>query len=73
MIKEITMYTILCDNCKLDVTNNYDYTALTDKGQINYIALESGWIIVNDDKHYCPNCFSHNEDGEIIIHSTPQF
>lgn len=66
MIKELTMYTVVCDECgkHLDVAD--EIIAWQDKGSALDIAMEADWLTI-DDKHYCPYCYYHDEDDKLII------
>lgn len=65
MIIEIPMFTVECDRCK-KLYSTDEYAGWND---INYAwecASDAEWEDV-DDKHYCPNCFDRDDDGEIIV------
>ena len=66
MIKEVTMYTVVCDNCGKDVNQNAEYSCWNDKGFAQDIAIASHWIN-EDDKHYCPDCFTYDDDDNLVI------
>ncbi len=72
MIKEIPMYTVLCDNCKCDVNSGSEYAAWGDSEHSEDMAIDSDWHKVEEpegvpDKHYCPDCYSIGENDELII------
>lgn len=66
MIKEVTMYTVICDNCGKDVCEGSGYACWDDKGYVKDIAIDSGWI-KHEDKHYCSNCYEYDDNDELII------
>ena len=67
MIKEIKMYTVVCDNCGRDVNEDADYSCWEDKGYAEDSAMESDWK-KEDNKHYCTNCFvGYDKEDELII------
>ena len=68
MIKELTMYTIVCDSCGKDVNKDADYSCWDDKEYALDIAFEFDWVN-DDDKHYCPDCYYYDEDDKLIIQS----
>lgn len=68
MIKELTIYTILCDNCGLDLMRNQEYSGFGEIEHLVDICNDSDWHIEGN-RHYCPHCFIHDEDGELIIHN----
>lgn len=65
MIKEITMYTVVCDNCKSNSNENEEYSCWYDEDYALDCAIESGWHC-EDNTHYCPNCFELDENDEVI-------
>ncbi len=65
MIKEVTMYTVICDNCGADVNKDQEYSCWGDRGYARDFAVDADWVEV-DDKHYCDQCFSY-DDGNLVI------
>ena len=68
MLKEVKMYTVVCDNCAKDVNKDAEYSAWNDKRYAEEVAMEADWIKEND-KHYCPDCFTHDDDDNLLIKS----
>lgn len=69
MIQEVKMYTVICDNCK-DSFQNYDgFSAWFDSDNAEQEAMNKEWI-EEDGKHYCTDCYKHNDDDELIIDKT---
>ena len=68
MIKELRMYTVVCDNCGADVNEDAEYSCWSDEGYAQDIAMEADWVTV-DDKHYCTDCYYYDEDDKLIIQS----
>jgi hypothetical protein len=66
MIKEITMYSILCNKCGKDVCEEDEYSGWNDQGYVNDIAMENGWHI-DEDAHYCPDCYEYDEEDNIRL------
>lgn len=66
MLKEVKMYTVVCDNCGKDVNKDAEYSAWNDKRRAEEVATESDWIKEND-KNYCPNCFTYDDDDNLLI------
>ena len=66
MIKEVKMYTVVCDNCGRDVNENADYSCYNDKVFAQDVAMESDWL-KEGDKHYCPNCFTYDDEDNLIV------
>jgi hypothetical protein len=69
MIKEVKMFTVICDNCGKDANDGEDYSCWNDKSFAEDIAVEAGYL-KEDDKHYCQDCFSYDEDDKLVIKST---
>jgi hypothetical protein len=64
MIKEIPMYTVICDRCGADHNADADWSAWNDKDYAVDCAKEDLWEEI-DGKHYCPDCyFWDDEDDE---------
>lgn len=70
MIKEVTMYTVICDNCGRDVNQESEYSCFNDKEFIEDMSFESGWI-KEGYKHYCPACYDYDDDDNIVINNKP--
>ena len=66
MLKEVKMYTVVCDNCGKDVNKNAEYSAWNDKIFAEEVAMEADWIKEND-KHYCPKCYEYDDEDELSI------
>lgn len=66
MLKEVKMYTIVCDGCGKDVNENTDYSCWNDENANEDIREEAGWEKV-DDKHYCTKCFDYDDNDELIL------
>lgn len=68
MIKELIMYTVVCDSCGKDVNVEAEYSCWDDKEYALDIAFEFDWI-TDYGKHYCPECYYYNENDKLIIKS----
>jgi hypothetical protein len=66
MVKEVIMYTIVCDGCGKDVNDDTEYSGWNDVGYLEEIRYEADWGKV-DDEHYCTDCFERDDDFEIVI------
>jgi hypothetical protein len=66
MLKEVKMFTIVCDNCGKDVNDGTDYSGWNDVGYLEEIAFDCDFR-KKDDNHYCDKCYEYDEDFEIII------
>lgn len=66
MIKEVEMYTVICDNCGVDSNKGSEYIGWNDKGFAVDCALDDDWH-KEDDKHYCKDCYSFDDEDNLII------
>lgn len=66
MIKTVEMYTVLCDNCGKDFCDGEEFGAWSEPDFVTDSAEESGWHF-EDDKHYCPECFSWDDNDEFVL------
>lgn len=66
MLKEVKMFTIICDSCGKDVNEGQEICAWNDNSYVQDIAYELDWEIV-DEKHYCTDCFEYDDNDELII------
>jgi hypothetical protein len=66
MIKEVTMYTIVCDCCGKEYAEDSDYAAWADAEFVEGDSVENGWV-KHGELHFCPERFSYDENGEVQI------
>jgi hypothetical protein len=66
MIKEVKMYTVICNNCGSDVCEDAEYSCWNEISFAENIAMEDDWI-KEGDKHYCPDCFTYDDDDNLVI------
>lgn len=66
MIKELTIYTVICDNCGKDVSFGQEFAGWNDKDYAFDIAVDAYWHICEDNQ-YCPDCFEYDDDDNLII------
>jgi hypothetical protein len=66
MIKEVTMYTVICDNCGKDVMEDQEYAGWNDKDFAELEATESDWI-KEKDNHYCNDCYFYDDEDELRL------
>lgn len=66
MIKEVTMFTVVCDNCGAESGDDSEYSAWNDKGFAEDNAMDCGWY-KEEDKHYCEKCFEGYDDNDKVI------
>lgn len=69
MIKKVEMFTVICDNCKVDIGINQDYSCWGDKLYAEDNAMNSDWLKI-DEKHYCEDCYSYDNEDNLIINES---
>lgn len=69
MIFEVAYFEGWCDNCGAQWDD--DYFALKDPDAVEFSMEEQEWHI-DEDKHYCPDCWEVGDNDEIIIKSKKQ-
>ena len=65
-IKKVEMFTVVCDNCKLDIGTDAEYSCWNDELYAETVAMESDWL-KEGHNHYCKDCFEYDNDDNIII------
>lgn len=68
MLKEVKMFTIICDGCGKDVNDDTEFSWWSDESYLEEIADDSDWEKI-DDKHYCTNCYKYDDNDELILNS----
>jgi len=71
MIKEVKMYTLICDNCGKDVCDGAEYSGWNYQGFVKQIASEEDWI-EHEGSDYCPDCYTCDEDDAVILYPSRQ-
>jgi hypothetical protein len=66
MIKEVKMFTMICDNCGKDLCENEEFAAWNDISPLSDIADGSDWN-TEKENHYCPDCYFYDENDELVI------
>ncbi len=69
MIKEVTMYTIVCDRCGKDACEGTDYSGWDCIEGVRESACE-GWLH-EDGKDYCWGCVEWNHDESELVPKAP--
>ena len=64
MIKEVILHTIICDNCGRDAANGTDYSCSSEPWDM--FCEDEDWQEIGDG-HYCPDCYEHDDDDNLII------
>ncbi|MEH0153751.1 hypothetical protein V6R21_06355 [Limibacter armeniacum] len=68
MIKEVIGYGAECDNCKKDWVNDcMGWGSMSDEVSMKHELSNDDWLSEGD-KHYCPDCWSY-DDNEVIDES----
>lgn len=71
MIKEITIYTVICDGCGKDVHDGTEYSGFNDTDFVLQEASDSNWH-VEEGKQYCPDCFEYDDEDNLVIKNQNQ-
>lgn len=71
MITNHIMYGVKCSRCGHQFEDSYDgYTLWADEQQAWEAAEEEDWI-ERDGKHYCPACYTEDEESDDFIPKPP--
>jgi len=71
MVKEVKMYTIVCDGCGKDVNEGSEFSCWNDKSYLQDIAMEDSWVC-NGDENYCTGCHYYDDEDNLVIPSKIQ-
>jgi hypothetical protein len=66
MIKEVKMYTVTCDICGKEAFAEGEYSCWNEPVFAEEMAEEDGWYC-KDNVHYCPDCYTIDDDDNLII------
>lgn len=66
-IETLTMYTCVCDVCGKSADTGTDYSCWNEPNRAKEIAMYAGWLQMSDGKDYCTDCFSGDEDDNLVI------
>lgn len=69
MIIKVDMYTAECDLCGCHAEFG-DYSCYADKSRVREEASESGWHFTDDDKCYCEDCHSIDDNDSLVLKAT---
>lgn len=61
MIKEVTMYSVVCDRCGKTYGVDDGIDCWVDICTAREQAMESEWVEIGD-KHYCPDCYEFDDE-----------
>tara|TARA_B100000953_G_scaffold285358_1_gene265889 strand:+ start:315 stop:545 length:231 start_codon:yes stop_codon:yes gene_type:complete len=67
MIREVRMYGINCDNCGVDLGENQEVTCWCEPKYATLVAIDSNWVRVGENKHYCPDCYSYDDNDKLVL------
>ena len=68
MIHKMEMFTVKCNACgKLFEDEYQGYCAWDCEDGAVSNATDSDWIETDTDTHYCPDCYSYDEDDNLVI------
>ena len=67
MLKEIPMYTVVCDGCGKDSNEDAEYSAWGCKSYASDVAMEADFVKEGEEEHYCPDCYCYDDDDNLVI------
>lgn len=67
MIKELKMFTVICDICGKDVCDEEEYAGFSDVDYVKDIAYNYDWI-ENEDEDICNECYEYDDNDNLIIY-----
>jgi hypothetical protein len=67
MLKEVKVFTIVCDSCGKDVNEGSEFSGWDDESYTEEIRMDARWEKV-DDNHYCTDCFEYDDNDELYIY-----
>jgi hypothetical protein len=66
-IIEVKMYTVQCNNCKTTSGVDSEFSCRNDDSYAEDEAMESDWERVDGEHHYCPDCFSYDDEDNLVL------
>jgi hypothetical protein len=66
MIKEVTMYTVVCDSCGKDSCEGSEYAGYSDKDYAIDVARDGDFVRI-EGNDYCPDCYEYDDDDELKV------
>ena len=66
MIKEVTMYSVVCERCGKTYGVDDGIDCWVDICTAREQATESEWVEIGD-KHYCPDCYEFSDELEEYV------
>jgi hypothetical protein len=70
MVKEVKMYTLICDGCGQDFCEGSEFAAWGEPDFVIDAAHEEDWI-ESEEKDYCPDCYTYDDQDKLIIKNLP--
>jgi hypothetical protein len=75
---EVKMYTVECDLCKNQHIDDHNgFVGWTEYERARESAMDSDWLEDwrqgCEQKHYCPECYSLNDEAEVVCKRTGMF
>lgn len=61
----VNTYKVVCDGCGQTFENEEGWACYTDSPSgIEEDAIDSDWLLTEDGHHYCPDCYTVNDNDE---------
>lgn len=65
------MISAKCDNCKNNWYNDhYGWMCVTDESSMESMLDDDEWYKGENGKHYCPECYSFDDDDNFVLDET---
>ena len=68
-IEKMEMFTVICDNCKRSADKDSEYSCWGDESCAEDVAMDCDYI-KEGDSHYCPECYSYDDNDNLILKSS---
>lgn len=66
MIKQVEMFTVICDNCGKDCNKDTEYSCWNSRLSAEDVAIDSDWI-KEKNNHYCSDCYWYDDNDNLIL------
>jgi hypothetical protein len=66
MIKELKMFTVICDRCGKSADDGTEYAGWGSEEGAWTVADEDNWI-KHEGGDYCPDCYKYDDDDDNLI------
>lgn len=73
MIYEVKMFSAKCDNCDKEYMEAHNgWSAMSDESGLVELMSNDDWHVHDDgNKHYCSDCYTIDDEDNLIIKENP--